>query len=318
MFKAVTDTVLVISYSGRPLSRHHEIPRHYTWLLVALLRSCQCCFAHFKQTLLSVLPVRYKHHCKNVLNDTTWKSFKWWQKAHNKLLKCGTLGDFTQIAPSAFCPVSALTLLAWWQKWQLKVPCGGPSEPEVTTEESQLRKKWQQSDKLLLLTGSKRLQHSCPLANNVENINHGQIWACLSMTQKVPFSVRGSGSPRNTWFLYAHPSSYPKWHTDWFRNFSTAHDYNQQTYRYQPQPPVLRPLPVYRAACISWHLQLRTGVFCWHKVLLPAWQQPAHFDLGEDAGVLLNSFIYTVSIPSTDTQIKHAITATIVFILCYA
>ena len=31
---------------------------------------------------------------------------------------------------------------------------------------------------------------------------------------------------------------------------------------------VLRPL--YRTTCISWHLQLRTGGFCWCKVLLPA------------------------------------------------
>jgi len=40
--------------------------------------------------------------------------------------------------------------------------------------------------------------------------------------------------------------------------------------------------PVYRSTCVSrMHLQLRTGVFCWCKVLLPAcpcWRQPAHSD----------------------------------------
>ena len=43
---------------------------------------------------------------------------------------------------------------------------------------------------------------------------------------------------------------------------------------------VLRP--VYRSTCVSrMHLQLRTGVFCWCKVLLPTcpcWRQPAHSD----------------------------------------
>jgi len=54
--------------------------------------------------------------------------------------------------------------------------------------------------------------------------------------------------------------------------------------------------PVYRSACISQHLQLRTGGFCWCKVLLPScpccWQ-PVLSD-EEDAGVLLNSVIYTL------------------------
>ena len=59
--------------------------------------------------------------------------------------------------------------------------------------------------------------------------------------------------------------------------------------------------PSYRSTCISWHLQLKTGGFCWWKVLLPTcpyWQQPVHSDNGEEAGagVLLNSVIYTVSI----------------------
>ena len=40
--------------------------------------------------------------------------------------------------------------------------------------------------------------------------------------------------------------------------------------------------------------------FCWCKVLLPScpcWWQPVHSDQGGDAGVLLNSVIYTVSVP---------------------
>ena len=61
---------------------------------------------------------------------------------------------------------------------------------------------------------------------------------------------------------------------------------------YSPLPPspficiatttkttILRPL--YRSTCISRHFQLRTGGFCWCKVLLPAcpcWQQPVHLD----------------------------------------
>jgi len=62
------------------------------------------------------------------------------------------------------------------------------------------------------------------------------------------------------------------------------------THTYRHNKPVLRPL--YRSTCVSRHLQLRTGGFCWCKVLLPAchcWWQPAHLDWGEDAGVLLNS-----------------------------
>ena len=50
--------------------------------------------------------------------------------------------------------------------------------------------------------------------------------------------------------------------------------YNASTHT--NQPPILWPL--YRSTCIIWHLQLRTGGFCWCKGFLPArpcWQQPA-------------------------------------------
>ena len=53
---------------------------------------------------------------------------------------------------------------------------------------------------------------------------------------------------------------------------------------------VLRPL--YKETSVSRRLQF--------KVLLPAcpcWRQPAHSDQGEDAGVLFNSVIYTISVP---------------------
>jgi len=52
--------------------------------------------------------------------------------------------------------------------------------------------------------------------------------------------------------------------------------------------------PLYRTTCVTGHLQLRTGWFCWNKVLLPAcpcWRQ-------EDARVLLSSVECTVSAPS--------------------
>ena len=61
-----------------------------------------------------------------------------------------------------------------------------------------------------------------------------------------------------------------------------------------------QPPPLYRSTCISRHLQLRTGGFCWCKVSLPAcpcWRQPARSYWGEDAGVLLNSVVCTVSVP---------------------
>jgi len=54
--------------------------------------------------------------------------------------------------------------------------------------------------------------------------------------------------------------------------FDRSLKHNNNNYR-------LRPL--YRSTCIGWHSQLRTGGFCWCKVLLPAcpcWWQPAHLE----------------------------------------
>ena len=76
-----------------------------------------------------------------------------------------------------------------------------------------------------------------------------------------------------------------------------SHQTARHCCRNQPTA-VLRPL--YTSSCVSRHLQLRTGGFCWCKVLLPAclcWRQPAHSDSGEDAGVLVNGVIYAVSVP---------------------
>ena len=57
---------------------------------------------------------------------------------------------------------------------------------------------------------------------------------------------------------------------------------------------------------------MRTGEFCWCKVLLPACPcrlLPVHLDLGEDAGVLLNSVICTDSVPfnSWSANVKYLV-----------
>jgi len=42
-----------------------------------------------------------------------------------------------------------------------------------------------------------------------------------------------------------------------------------------------QPLCTYRSTCVNRYLQLRTGGFCWCKILLPVcpcWRQPAHSD----------------------------------------
>ena len=47
------------------------------------------------------------------------------------------------------------------------------------------------------------------------------------------------------------------------------------------QPETIVSRPFYRSTCVSRQLQLRTGGFCWCKVLLPTcpcWRQPAHSD----------------------------------------
>jgi len=57
----------------------------------------------------------------------------------------------------------------------------------------------------------------------------------------------------------------------------------------QQQPPTTILRPYYRSTCVSWHLQVKIGGFCWCKVRMPACpcrRQPAHLDSGEDARVL--------------------------------
>jgi len=57
--------------------------------------------------------------------------------------------------------------------------------------------------------------------------------------------------------------------------------------------------------CVSWHPQLRTGGFCWSKVLLsacPCWWQLAHSDYGEDARVLLSGVTCTIAAPSKEAS----------------
>jgi len=78
---------------------------------------------------------------------------------------------------------------------------------------------------------------------------------------------------------------------------------------------VIRPL--YRLTCVSQHLELKTGGFCWCKVLLPAcpcWWQPAHSDLGEDTGVLLKCYLHCLhTFLSPEFRAKFQIGSHIVF-----
>jgi len=64
-----------------------------------------------------------------------------------------------------------------------------------------------------------------------------------------------------------------------FKDFQGSKLANFKFKYFQGPTTVLRQL--YRSTYISWHLQLRTGRFCWCKVLLPAchcWRQPAYLD----------------------------------------
>jgi len=63
----------------------------------------------------------------------------------------------------------------------------------------------------------------------------------------------------------------------------------------RPSPVVMAVaavvIVVYTSTCVSQHPQLRTGGFCWSKVLLPAcpcWRHLAHSNYGENARVFLN------------------------------
>jgi len=59
-------------------------------------------------------------------------------------------------------------------------------------------------------------------------------------------------------------------------------------------------LSSYRTTCASQHPQLRTGRFCWSKVLLPTcpcWWHLMQLHYGEDARVL-NGVTCTISVPS--------------------
>jgi len=57
---------------------------------------------------------------------------------------------------------------------------------------------------------------------------------------------------------------------------------------------------LYRSTCVSQHLKIKTGGFCWCKVLLPARLAGSnqHIQIKEktDAGVLLNYVIYLMNI----------------------
>jgi len=64
--------------------------------------------------------------------------------------------------------------------------------------------------------------------------------------------------------------------------------------------------PLHRTTYISWHPQLRTGVFCCSKLLLhacPCWQQLVHSYYGENARVI-NSVTCTISVLSQNYNRK--------------
>jgi len=46
--------------------------------------------------------------------------------------------------------------------------------------------------------------------------------------------------------------------------------HSSEVSKYNNNTTVTFLLPLYRSACVSQHLWLRTAVFCWCKVLLPA------------------------------------------------
>ena len=68
------------------------------------------------------------------------------------------------------------------------------------------------------------------LANKVENIDRGQVFAYPSLTPQSALSAERSESPPTRGFS-GPPESTPKRHLDWFRRFSTAHVRDQQTGR---------------------------------------------------------------------------------------
>ena len=82
------------------------------------------------------------------------------------------------------------------------------------------------------------------------------------------------------WAPIRKPSRFPECVITFLVITNTIIALNTEKWLWPTKPPILQAL--YRSTCISWHLQLRTGGFCWCRVLLPTcpcWQQPAHFRL---------------------------------------
>jgi len=67
--------------------------------------------------------------------------------------------------------------------------------------------------------------------------------------------------------------------------------------------------PLDRSTCVSWHLNLRTGEFCWSKVLLPTRlvdHSSCIWIREKTLRVLLSGVAYTISIPfHLCTMFKH-------------
>jgi len=63
---------------------------------------------------------------------------------------------------------------------------------------------------LPFFTGSQRSRRCCPLANKVDNIDCGQVWACSSIIPQNALHGRVPGPSANTWLLEPHASQFPK------------------------------------------------------------------------------------------------------------
>jgi len=53
--------------------------------------------------------------------------------------------------------------------------------------------------------------------------------------------------------------------------------------------------PLYRSTCVSWHVQLRTGGFCWCKVLLPLADGNQRIRIREKTLKFSSTLLYTLS-----------------------
>jgi len=141
----------------------------------------------------------------------------------------------------------------WWQAGQLK---------------------WSYSDAMIAWTWicTRQLQQSHIL------IRYRQSTATRTSTNlsKSPINLQNYLQQKET-------SHYCSFSTDWAGVYSTYHVSTTKQLKKGTNRHDHRFMAIiqYRSTCVSRHLQLRTGGFCWCKVLPPAcpcWWQPAHSD----------------------------------------